>query len=127
MIAVECGSSMVFVGGSTDTPDDVVHATCAAIQEALELRMFAASQDPTGEENRWDVPVVLFPGGAHALSPAADAITFMMLMNSTKREFLVGEQVREHLISTALVSKPFRQVTSCVRRAVAVGRSVRQN
>ena len=94
MIAVECGSSMVFVGGSTDTPDDVVHATCAAIQEALELRMFAASQDPTGEENRWDVPVVLFPGGAHALSPAADAITFMMLMNSTKREFLVGEQVR---------------------------------
>ncbi|MDB2637350.1 geranylgeranylglyceryl phosphate synthase family protein, partial [Candidatus Poseidonia alphae] len=37
---------------------------------------------------------VLFPGGAHALSPAADAITFMMLMNSTKREFLVGEQIR---------------------------------
>ncbi len=94
MIAVECGSSMVFVGGSTDTPDDVVHATCVAIQEAFELRMFAASQDPTGAENRWDVPVVLFPGGAHALSPAADAITFMMLMNSTKRAFLVGEQVR---------------------------------
>ena len=94
MVAVECGSSMIFVGGSTDTPDDVVHATCTAIQEALELRMFAASQDPNGEESTWDVPVVLFPGGAHALSPAADAITFMMLMNSTKRAFLVGEQVR---------------------------------
>ena len=94
MVAVECGSSMIFVGGSTDTPDDVVHATCTAIQEALELRMFAASQDPNGEESAWDVPVVLFPGGAHALSPAADAITFMMLMNSTKRAFLVGEQVR---------------------------------
>ena len=37
MVAVECGSSMIFVGGSTDTPDDVVHATCTAIQEALEL------------------------------------------------------------------------------------------
>jgi phosphoglycerol geranylgeranyltransferase len=48
MIAVECGSSMVFVGGSTDTPDTVVHSTCKAIQEAFELRMFAASQDPTG-------------------------------------------------------------------------------
>ncbi|MGB1499629.1 MAG: geranylgeranylglyceryl/heptaprenylglyceryl phosphate synthase [Poseidonia sp.] len=94
MVAVECGSSMIFVGGSTDTPDDVVHATCTAIQEALELRMFAASQDPTSEESMWDIPVVLFPGGAHALSPAADAITFMMLMNSTKRAFLVGEQVR---------------------------------
>ena len=94
MLAVECGSAMIFVGGSTDTPDDVVHATCTAIQEAFELRMFAASQDPTGDEHQWDIPVVLFPGGAHALSPAADAITFMMLMNSTKREFLVGEQVR---------------------------------
>ena len=94
MLAVECGSEMIFVGGSTDTPDDVVHATCTAIQEAFELRMFAASQDPTGDEQRWDIPVVLFPGGAHALSPAADAITFMMLMNSTKRAFLVGEQVR---------------------------------
>ena len=94
MVAVECGTSMVFVGGSTDTPDDVVHATCTAIQEALELRMFASSQDPEGDEMRWDVPVVLFPGGAHALSPSADAITFMMLMNSTKRTFLVGEQVR---------------------------------
>ena len=94
MVAVECGSSMIFVGGSTDTPDDVVHATCTAIQEAFELRMFAASQDPASEESMWDIPVVLFPGGAHALSPAADAITFMMLMNSTKRAFLVGEQVR---------------------------------
>ena len=94
MVAVECGSSMIFVGGSTDTPDDVVHATCTAIQEAFELRMFAASQDPESEEDAWDIPVVLFPGGAHALSPAADAITFMMLMNSTKRAFLVGEQVR---------------------------------
>jgi len=94
MVAVECGTSLIFVGGSTDTPDDVVHATCVAIQEALELRMFAASQDPESDSLHWDVPVVLFPGGAHALSPAADAITFMMLMNSTKRAFLVGEQVR---------------------------------
>ncbi|MDP6199863.1 MAG: phosphoglycerol geranylgeranyltransferase [Candidatus Poseidonia sp.] len=94
MVAIECGSSMVFVGGSTDTPDTVVHATCKAIQEAFELRMFAASQDPSSDESTWDIPVVLFPGGAHALSPAADAITFMMLMNSTERAFLVGEQLR---------------------------------
>ena len=32
MVAVECGSSMIFVGGSTDTPDEIVHATCRAIQ-----------------------------------------------------------------------------------------------
>tara|TARA_B100000767_G_scaffold255390_1_gene261520 strand:+ start:2168 stop:3028 length:861 start_codon:yes stop_codon:yes gene_type:complete len=94
MVAVECGSSMIFVGGSTDTPDEVVHSTCQAIQEAFELRAFAASQDPESDESQWQIPVVLFPGGAHALSPAADAITFMMLMNSNTRRFLVGEQVR---------------------------------
>ena len=94
MVAVECGSSMIFVGGSTDTPDEVVHATCQAIQEAFELRTFAASQDPESDESQWQIPVVLFPGGAHALSPAADAITFMMLMNSNIRRFLVGEQIR---------------------------------
>ena len=94
MVAVECGSSMIFVGGSTDTPDEVVHLTCQAIQEAFELRAFAASQDPESDESQWQIPVVLFPGGAHALSPAADAITFMMLMNSNIRRFLVGEQIR---------------------------------
>jgi phosphoglycerol geranylgeranyltransferase len=94
MVSIEAGSSMIFVGGSTDTPDEIVHATCVAIQEAFELRAFAASQDPEGDEEMWHIPVVLFPGGAHALSPAADAITFMMLMNSNERRFLVGEQVR---------------------------------
>ena len=94
MVAVECGSSMVFVGGSTDTPDEVVHSTCKAIQEAFELRAFASSQDPDSDESEWQIPVVLFPGGAHALSTAADAITFMMLMNSKTRRFLIGEQIR---------------------------------
>ena len=93
-VAIESGSAMIFVGGSTDTPDEIVHTTCVAIQEGLELRAFAASQSPDGDEEKWKVPVVLFPGGSHALSPAADAITFMMLMNSTDRRFLVGEQVR---------------------------------
>ena len=92
--AIEAGSKMIFVGGSTDTPDEVVHQTCKSIQEALELQIFAASQDPNSDEEMWKIPVVLFPGGAHALSPAADGITFMMLMNSQIRKFLVGEQLR---------------------------------
>ena len=92
--AIEAGSSMIFVGGSTDTPDEVVHETCKSIQDALELQVFASSQDPMSEEEKWKIPVVLFPGGAHALSPAADGITFMMLMNSKIRRFLIGEQLR---------------------------------
>jgi phosphoglycerol geranylgeranyltransferase len=108
MVAVDCGTSMIFVGGSTNTPDAIVHATCEAIQEALELRVFAASQNPECDEEDSKIPVVLFPGGAHALSPAADAITFMMLMNSTSRKFLVGEQVRgaPHLHKFAVEALP---------------------
>ena len=69
--AVESGSRMIFVGGSTNTPDKVVHETCESIQQAFELQTFAASQSPDSDEDTWKVPVVLFPGGAHALSPAA--------------------------------------------------------
>jgi len=94
LVAIDSGSEMIFIGGSTDTPDEIVHATCQSIQEALELKTFAASQSPEGDEDKWKIPVVLFPGGSHALSPAADAITFMMLMNSRDRQFLVGEQLR---------------------------------
>ena len=93
LIAIEEGSKMIFVGGSTDTPNEIVHSTCLAIQEALELRVFAASQNPNQDENQWKIPVILFPGGAHAISPAADGITFIMLMNSKSRKWLIGEQL----------------------------------
>ncbi len=91
--AVTAGSRMIFVGGSTGTDDDNVHKTVVAIQEALELCSWNATQDSDLDSERWKVPVVLFPAGAHALSPSADGITFMMLMNSNSRRFLVGEQL----------------------------------
>lgn len=94
LVAVECGTSAIFVGGSTDTGSNIVDATCASIQEALELSMFAASQHPDADEETWNVPVILFPGGAHAMSAKADGILFMMLMNSTNRKFLIEEQLR---------------------------------
>lgn len=93
-VAVESGSKMILVGGSTDTPDKIVHDTVVAIQEAFELRVWAASQDSSINEDDWRIPVILFPGGSHALSPSADAILFMMLMNSKNPRFLVEEQVK---------------------------------
>ena len=94
LVAVECGTSAIFVGGSTDTGSNIVDATCVAIQEALELAMFASSQHPDADEDQWNVPVILFPGGAHAMSSHADGILFMMLMNSTNRKFLIEEQLQ---------------------------------
>ena len=91
--AVSAGSSMILVGGSTDTDMDNVHDTILAIKDALELVTWASSQDSASEEEGWNVPVLLFPQGASALSPAADGITFMMLMNSSSPRFLIEEQV----------------------------------
>tara|TARA_B100000959_G_C14998023_1_gene631667 strand:- start:28173 stop:29000 length:828 start_codon:yes stop_codon:yes gene_type:complete len=92
--AVSAGSEMILVGGSSDTDMDNVHGTIVAIKEALELVEWAASQDAATSSDKPAIPVVLFPQGATALSPAADAITFMMLMNSRDPQFLIGEQVR---------------------------------
>ena len=60
LIAVESGTSAIFVGGSTDTGSNIVDATCGAIQEALELAMFASSQHPDADEDLWNIPVILF-------------------------------------------------------------------
>ena len=91
--AVSAGSQMILVGGSSDTDMDNVHDTIVAIREALELVTWASSQDSASEDEGWTVPIILFPQGAAALSPAADGITFMMLMNSTSPRFLIEEQV----------------------------------
>tara|TARA_B100000945_G_scaffold291141_1_gene265440 strand:+ start:2878 stop:3678 length:801 start_codon:yes stop_codon:yes gene_type:complete len=94
LAAAHAGSRMILVGGSTDTDMENVHATIVAIKEALELVTWAASQDSDSDDDPSQLPVVLFPQGAAALSPAADGITFMMLMNSMDPRFLIGEQVR---------------------------------
>ena len=94
LAAAHAGSRMILVGGSSDTDMDNVHATIVAIKEALELVIWASSQDSDIDGDSGPIPVVLFPQGAAALSHAADGITFMMLMNSMDQRFLIGEQVK---------------------------------
>ena len=93
-VVIEAGSRMILIGGSTNTPEEKVHSMVEAVQEAIELRLWATTQDTVEDEDYWRVPVILFPGGAHALSASADGILFMMLMNSRNPKFIVGEQIR---------------------------------
>ena len=58
LAAVAAGSSMVLVGGSSDTDMNNVHDTVVAIQEALELVTWAATQDAGAEEDPLKVPVL---------------------------------------------------------------------
>ena len=90
---VLAGTRCVFVGGSTAVDGTPVHDTVVAIQESLELCKWNATQDSDASEEQWNIPVLLFPAGARALSPAADGITFMTLMNSRNLQFVMGEQV----------------------------------
>lgn len=69
----EFGSDAIMVGGSTAQSVDLV---TKAIKEATKL------------------PIILFPNSANGLSHHADAVFFMSLLNSSKREFLIGEQVK---------------------------------
>lgn len=71
------GTWGLMVGGSTEVTPDALDATVAAVKEATGL------------------PTILFPNAAATgISPHADAIFFMSLLNSTDPRFLVREQVR---------------------------------
>ena len=92
MLAVECGSKMVFEARPIRPMTSFVRRARPSKRRLNCECSPRATSD--GQRSRLGRSRGSLPGGAHALSPAADAITFMMLMNSTKREFLVGEQVR---------------------------------
>src|SRR3990167_877747 len=67
------GSDAIMLGGSTAGNADLV---AKAIKEATKL------------------PIILFPNSAGGLTKYADAVFFMSLLNSTKREYLIGEQAK---------------------------------
>ena len=92
LAAVNAGSSMILIGGSSNTDTKNVDDTVIAIKEMLELVTWAKSQDSMRINNN-PIPIILFPQGATALSSTADAVTFMMLMNSTSPRYLIEEQV----------------------------------
>ena len=72
---VGMGSDAVMVGGSTGVTQDNLDGTVKRIKEVV------------------DVPVILFPADAHAISPHADAIYFMSMLNSKSTRRIIGEQV----------------------------------
>src|SRR5437773_2224193 len=71
--AASAGTDAIMVGGSTGVTQDKVDATVLAIKEAAKL------------------PVILFPASAANLSPHADALYLMSLLNSRDPRLIVGE------------------------------------
>lgn len=74
--ADKAGSDFIMIGGSTEIDHEKMSDTIDRIKEATDLK------------------VIIFPGSASMISDRADAIYFMSLMNSKKREYLMEHQVK---------------------------------
>lgn len=69
----ELGTDAIMIGGSTTSSvDDFAKAVHDAV----------------------NIPVILFPNSATAVSKHSDAVFFMSLLNSKKQKYLVGEQIK---------------------------------
>ncbi|MFQ5763231.1 MAG: geranylgeranylglyceryl/heptaprenylglyceryl phosphate synthase, partial [Candidatus Bathyarchaeia archaeon] len=73
--AEDAGSSAVLVGGSTVAHTNELDGVVRAVKKTVKI------------------PVILFPGNITGISPHADAIFFMSLLNSSNPYFIVGAQV----------------------------------
>ncbi len=71
----ELGTDAIMIGGSTGVSRESMDATVGAIKESC------------------SVPAIIFPTSAGALSPKADAIYFMSLLNSRDIRYIIGEQL----------------------------------
>jgi len=72
--ASDAGTDAIMIGGSTGVTQVRVDETVLAVKSGAK------------------VPVILFPASAANLSPHADALYFMSLLNSRDPRFIIGEQ-----------------------------------
>ncbi len=74
--AVELGSDVILLGGSTGISRDVMGAAAEAVRAEV------------------DVPVVIFPEGPTSLTAKADAVLFMSLLNSRNLDLVIRTHAR---------------------------------
>ena len=102
--ARDAGTDAIMIGGSTDLNVENVDATVEMIKKMV------------------DLPIILFPSGAHVISRYADAIYFMSLLNSTSPEFLIRQQVIGAPIVKKLGIEPLPMGYIVVEPGMTVGR-----
>jgi len=74
--AVDLGSDVILLGGSTGISREVMGRAAAAVKKAVMA------------------PVVIFPEGATSLTPEADAVLFMSLLNSRNLDLVIRTHAR---------------------------------
>ena len=79
--AARAGTSAIMIGGSIGVGEELVNSIVKEIKNALK------SIDK-------NIPVILFPGNPSALSPYADAVWFLSVLNSLNPYFIIGGQMQ---------------------------------
>ncbi|MGI0132520.1 MAG: geranylgeranylglyceryl/heptaprenylglyceryl phosphate synthase [Thermoplasmata archaeon] len=74
--AVDLGSDVILLGGSTGISREGMGAAARAVKEAV------------------PAPVIIFPEGPSSLTPDADAVLFMSLLNSRNLDLLIRAHAR---------------------------------
>lgn len=101
--ACQLGTDAIMVGGSTGVTQENLDMTVKAIKAAVE------------------VPVIYFPSGANAISPYADAMYFMSMLNSRNLKMVIGEQVAGAPIIKKLKLEPLSMGYIIVAPGMKVG------
>ena len=79
-LARDSGSDAIMIGGSQPTTTIYLNETIRAIKKEV------------------DLPIILFPYSHAMISPEADAIFFMSLLNSRTPQYLIEEQIRGSIL-----------------------------
>jgi phosphoglycerol geranylgeranyltransferase len=87
-MAEESGSDAILVGGSLGVYGERLSRTVSSIKESTSL------------------PVILFPGSIAGLTPEADAVLFMYLMNSDETYYITGAQAQASVIVLEMGLEP---------------------
>jgi len=86
--AVALGSDAILLGGSTGISPDVMGAAARAIKSEV------------------SVPVIIFPEGPGSLTPDADAVLFMSLLNSRNLDLVIRAHAKAAMAVRAMRLEP---------------------
>lgn len=101
--ATEAGADIILVGGSIGAQGQVLDNSCKEIK------------------GRCDTPIVLFPGNTSTLTPEADAIYFMSMMNSRNPYWIFSAQMTAAPVVKRMGLEPIPTCYMVIEPGGAVG------
>ncbi len=103
-LAKRAGTDAIMIGGSTGITRELMDKTIKEIKKVV------------------DLPVIIFPNSASVLSPYADALYFMSLLNSEDIDMVIGQQVKGAVYVKKMGIEPISMGYIIVEPGMTVGK-----